>query len=75
MEEQTINLMFPNKATHWTLYVDPATSLILTALILYTTLGLLRGKYTHLLMFRVETFDVQTSTLNARKTHSEIKFP
>merc|ERR1719210_2937036 len=34
--------MFPNKATHWTLYVDPATSLILTALILYTTLGLLR---------------------------------
>ena len=45
MEEQTINLMFPNKATHWTLYVDPATSLILTALILYTTLGLLRGKY------------------------------
>ena len=44
MEEQTINLMFPNKATHWTLYVDPATSLILTALILYTTLGLLRGK-------------------------------
>ena len=47
MDEQTIDLMFPNKATHWTLYVDPATSLILTALILYTTLGLLRGKYTY----------------------------
>ena len=30
--------------SHWTLYVDPITSLILTALILTTTLKLLKGK-------------------------------
>lgn len=37
-----IELMFPLGAKHWTLYVDPATSLLLTLLILYTTLKLLR---------------------------------
>ena len=66
MEEQTINLMFPNKATHWTLYVDPATSLILTALILYTTLGLLRGKHIHLLIVRRSNFDPKCSKNSIR---------
>jgi len=38
--------MFPEESAryHWTLYIDPITSVALTALILYTTLGLLRGK-------------------------------
>ncbi|CAG5109430.1 Oidioi.mRNA.OKI2018_I69.chr2.g3967.t1.cds [Oikopleura dioica] len=37
-----LSLMFPNGPKHWTLYVDPATSFLLTMLILYTTLKLLR---------------------------------
>ena len=36
--------MYPGIDTHWTLYVDPVTSIVLTGLILYTTLGLLKGK-------------------------------
>ena len=39
-----VNLMYPGIDTHWTLYVDPVTSIVLTGLILYTTLGLLKGK-------------------------------
>ena len=41
--ESVINLMYPSYSVHWTLYVDPITSLILTMLILFTTLKLLRG--------------------------------
>ena len=40
----TMELMYPDNKLHWTLYVDPITSLVLTGLILYTTLGLLKGK-------------------------------
>ena len=36
--------MFPTGPKHWTLYVDPATSFLLTMLILGTTLKLLKGK-------------------------------
>ena len=35
--------MFPTGPKHWTLYVDPATSFLLTMLILGTTLKLLKG--------------------------------
>ena len=42
----TMELMYPDNKLHWTLYVDPITSLVLTGLILYTTLGLLKGKST-----------------------------
>ena len=38
-----LDLMYPTMTVHWTLYVDPITSLILTMLILFTTLKLLRG--------------------------------
>lgn len=38
----TMELMYPDNKLHWTLYVDPITSLVLTGLILYTTLGLLK---------------------------------
>ena len=41
----TVKLMYPKSKLHWTLYVDPATSLILTGLILMTTMGLLKGKF------------------------------
>lgn len=39
----TVKLMYPKSKLHWTLYVDPVTSLILTGLILVTTMGLLKG--------------------------------
>jgi len=37
-----LSLMFPTGPKHWTLYVDPATSFLLTMLILGTTLKLLK---------------------------------
>ena len=42
IENDIIDTMFPDTIHHWTLYVDPVTSLMLTVLILYTTLGLLK---------------------------------
>ena len=41
---RTVDLMFPQTMYHWTLYVDPITSLILSVLILMTTLKVLKGK-------------------------------
>lgn len=38
----TVKLMYPKSKLHWTLYVDPVTSLVLTGLILVTTMGLLK---------------------------------
>ena len=42
--ETVIGLMYPEISVHWTLYVDPITSLLLTMLILFTTLRVLKGK-------------------------------
>lgn len=42
VDTEMVTLMYPGIDTHWTLYVDPVTSIVLTALILYTTLGLLK---------------------------------
>ena len=47
----TASRMFPQSKLHWTLYVDPITSLILTFLILYTTLQLLRGRTSFQIIF------------------------
>ena len=46
--DNIISLMYPSQSVHWTLYVDPITSLILTMLILFTTLKLLRGNEIHI---------------------------
>ena len=43
VSDRAVDLMYPVVTFHWTLFVDPITSLILTMLILYTTLKLLRG--------------------------------
>ena len=48
-----VNLMYPGIDTHWTLYVDPVTSIVLTGLILYTTLGLLKGKFHNLKFHKI----------------------
>ena len=48
VDTEMVNLMYPGIDTHWTLYVDPVTSIVLTGLILYTTLGLLKGKFHNL---------------------------
>lgn len=40
--ETVIGLMYPEILVHWTLYVDPITSLLLTMLILFTTLRVLK---------------------------------
>ena len=45
--------MYPGIDTHWTLYVDPVTSIVLTGLILYTTLGLLKGKFHNLKFHKI----------------------
>ena len=42
LNNKTVQIMFPATRYHWTLYVDPITSLILTLLILMTTLKVLK---------------------------------
>lgn len=57
--ESVINLMYPPVSVHWTLYVDPITSLILTMLILFTTLKLLRVPIMILLQTVPSSIDVE----------------